>query len=352
MARRRVWRLRGRTAAHWGVVTVALAVVVTALFAVGRTKSPTAQPSTAAAKPRSAQGPAPLVAVQIQSLGSLLPRGLSGLAAASLNGQIYLFGGYGNGQWSRTIYDFNPASEQLQAVGNLPVAMHDTGAAGGTDSIVLCGGGQTVGSKGILAFTPGQAVAVEGSLPVRLSDDEGVTVGALPYCLGGWTGQEYSDAIYSVGNLSGGAPAVAAQLADAVRYAAAVGRDGGILVAGGLLATGSPTSVVQWVPLSPGLGGVAQVVGQLPSPLAWAMGAPLGSTALVIGGCGTSGAPVSGIEALDRSGTVRPVGQLPVALCDGAAASSAGAVYVFGGNGPGNQPQKTVWKITPVSAAS
>ncbi len=352
MARRRVWRPSGRTAIGWGVVSLALVVVVAAVLARDHPSSTTKQPATTDAPSAATQGPVPVTAVQVQSLGSLLPRGLSGLSAAPLNGQIYLFGGYGNGQWSRVIYDFNPASEQLQAVGNLPVALHDAGAAAGADSVVLCGGGQTVGSKAILAFTPGQAVMAEGSLPVPLSDDEGVTVGTLPYCLGGWTGQVYSDAVYSVGSLQGGVPTVAAQLPDAVRYAAAVEQNGGILVAGGLVASGSPTDVLQWVPLPQGVGQMPQVVGQLPSPLAWAMGAVLGSSALVMGGCGTSGTPVSGIEAVRPSGTVHTVGQLPVALCDGAAASSAGAIYVFGGEGAGNQPERTVWKITQIIGTS
>jgi hypothetical protein len=325
---------------------VAAAAVVLAIgaFALAGLHLGSAPPAPASSSSASSASPSGPLRVSVSDLGPLLPQALSGLSAATSGGQVYLFGGNGPGGFSDTVYDFNPGNDAVSVAGHLPVALHDGGAAAGAGRILFCGGGQSVGERSIYAFDPATgAVSSGGTLPHPLSDAEGATVGGVPYCLGGWTGSLYSDAVYALQpTLS-----VAARLPHAVRYSAAAALFGGVLVSGGLRSSGSPTADIQWVPLRSGAGAPA-VVGTLPQPLAYAMGAPLGADALVAGGCNTSGTPTTGVFTVTTKGTVTPVGTLPEPLCDGAAADVAGTIYIFGGAGTGGAASAHVWKVQPV----
>jgi len=271
-----------------------------------------------------------------------------GLAAAPLDGQIYLFGGSAGANFNATVYAFDPVQGRVRAVGRLPAALHDGGAAAGPGEVLFCGGGQSAGSAAIYRFAPAGLVAQAGDLPRPLSDLEGVTVGGEPYCLGGWTGSLYSDQVYAVGTLTGGQPTLVAHLPHAVRYGAAAALPGGVLVAGGQVSTGQPTAAIQWVPLGAGATAPA-VIGDLPEPLAYAMAATLGDAALVLGGCDATGHPVASVQAVSAQGLVTAVGSLPEALCDGAAASIGPSVYVFGGQLASGAPSAEVWRVAATS---
>lgn len=285
-----------------------------------------------------------------------MPAALVGLAAAAgSDGRIYLLGGSGPVGFSAQVYAFDPATDSVTVAGGLPQALHDAGAAWEGSRVLVCGGGQAVGTASIWALSPGpgEMARVAGRLPVPLSDLSGVTVRGRPYCLGGWTGQAYSDAVLDVGAPTGAADAapVVAHLPHAVRYAAVAALPGGALVAGGRTASGNPTDAIQWVPLGGALGTAPPAqVGHLPSPTAYAMAATVGGTVILAGGCDASGAPTETITALDAQGSTTPVGALPTPLCYGAAAAAGGAVYLFGGRTGMDDATATahVWKLTPV----
>jgi N-acetylneuraminic acid mutarotase len=294
------------------------------------------KPTTPAAPTR----PAPVTAVAVTDLGPLLPRGLEGAAAAAFGGKVYVAGGSGSAGFSDAVYAFSPATGQVTVAGRLPAALHDAGAAATGDGVLVCGGGQSAGSSAVYHIRADGTVSRAGSMPRSLSDLVGVTVGGRAYCLGGWTGSLYSDAVYDVQAFS-----LAAHLPHAVRYPAAVPLAGGVLVAGGQRVGGAPTADLQWVPLGPGASGSPAVVGQLPTPVAYAMGATLAGTGLVIGGCPASGPPATAIWAVTAAGTAVPVGDLPQPLCYGAAAGAGDAVYVFGGKTAAGTASDHVWKI-------
>lgn len=350
-----------RTAVLAGVV----AAVGLGLWVIGahRGAAPTAPPSPASGvssargRPTPARGPvAALRTVTVRDLGPILPKALVGTAAAPSGGRIYLLGGAGPAGFNATVYAFTPPSAhgaaRVAAVGRLPQALHDAGAAAVGNGVLLCGGGRSVGVRTIYHFSGSGLATLAGRLPHPLSDLGGVVVSGRPYCLGGWTGSAYSDAVFSLAGLSGAAPVppIVARLPHAVRYAAALAARGGVLVAGGRRAGRGPTADVQWVPLAPA--GGAAVVGHLPQPLAYVTGAPLQGWGLVVGGCTAGGTPVAGIEAVDRAGAVRTVGALPAALCYASAASAGGAVYVFGGETAGQLASNHVWEITPGGSAA
>lgn len=296
----------------------------------------------------------PLTSVTVEDLGQLLPKALVGTAAATVGGRILIFGGSGPAGFNATIYAFSPgtngAGARITADGQLPLALHDAGAAPAGNDVLLCGGGQSVGSTAVYRASPvGGTATLAGRLPQPLSDLEGVESAGRPYCLGGWTGTAYSDAVYDLGGWGGASPPpVTAHLALAVRYSAAVALPGGVLVAGGRTAQGA-TADVQWVPLGAGARTTA-VVGRLARPLEYASGAALDGTALIIGGCDAAGVPTSAVLAVDKRGTVTPVGRLPTGLCYGSAAAVGGAVYLFGGETAGALASDHVWRIVSAPA--
>lgn len=291
------------------------------------------------------QGKLPIVNAATENLGPLLPVALEGASAAALNGKIYIFGGYGPAGFSATVYAFTPAQGKAPAtltrVGALPVAMHDQGAAAATGGIYVCGGGRAVGTDGIYLWN-GQAATLAGRLPQAMSDMSGVTLGGVPYCLGGWNGRSVSGDVFKV---QAGQPSVVAHLAQPVRYGAAAALPGGILVSGGRLANSSHTSAIQWVPLG---GGQALVVAALPYNVDKAMAVGVGQTALVAGGCESDGLARSGIWTVTKDGLMQGVGNLPTGLCYGAAALLDGEMYVFGGIDSAGTAQRNVLAIRPL----
>jgi len=282
-------------------------------------------------------------------MGALLPKALVGTSAAAAGGRITVLGGSGPAGFNATIYAFTPGgggtAARVAAGGQLPQALHDAGAAASGTDVLLCGGGQSVGTTTVYRVAADGGAALAGHLPQPLSDLEGVSLGGRPYCLGGWTGTTYSDAVYDLSALgpSSQTPPVVAHLPHAVRYSAAAALPGGILVAGGLTSQ-TTTTDIQWVPLGAGAAAPA-VVGTLPRALQYAMGAALDGTALVIGGCDASGTPTDAILAVTPRGAVTPVGRLPAPLCYGSAATLGGAVYVFGGETTGALASNHVWRI-------
>jgi hypothetical protein len=323
---------------------VALAAVWLARPAVPRGRGSVGSGVQAPRRP--ARGRAPLVRVRVTALALHLPQALAGLAATAADGRAYLFGGLGPAGFSAEVDAFIPGSApRLLAVASLPAALHDGAAAAAGTGVWFCGGGTVSGQPTIDRLLPGvAAVQPAGQLPVPLSDLFGATVAGTPLCGGGWTGAAYSAAVYDPARP--GTPV--ARLAVPVRYAAASPLGAGVLVAGGVGPSGTPSATLQWFPAPRGAGGSpvrARVVGSLPQPLAYAMGAPLQGAALVIGGTSPTGTS-SAIWAVARPGVApRLVGHLPVGLDDGAAVALDGVVYVFGGDVAGGPAGTTIWEI-------
>lgn len=298
------------------------------------------KPPTHSASTTGTAGPRPVTGVVVDYLGAILPRALEGDAAAASGGRIYIAGGSSRAGFSSAVYTYSPATGKITLLAHLPVALHDAAAVAVPGGVLVCGGGQTVGSSAVYHVAADGTVKRAGRMPRSLSDLGAAAVGGRPYCLGGWTGHLYSDQVYDMNRF-----AVVAHLPHAVRYAAVVPFAHGVLVAGGERYDGKATGDLQWVPLD-GATGSAAVVGHLSAPVAYAMGATLGGTGLVIGGCPDSGPPVTTIDAVTPAGSVLPVGDLPQALCYGGAASLGDAVYLFGGKTAAGTATDHVWKIT------
>jgi len=115
----------------------------------------------------------------------------------------------------------------------------------------------------------------------------------------------------------------------------------GILLAGGLAASGSSADGV--FRMNPSTGNLASL-GSVPQPFHDAAGAMIRSRLFVFGGGRTAGTDT--VQAFDpATGRGHVVGHLPTALSDLAAAVVGGTVYLVGGF-DGRSPQKTILATT------
>jgi N-acetylneuraminic acid mutarotase len=114
---------------------------------------------------------------------------LSGAAAVSYNGDVYVIGGSAGRHLFRSIYRFNPASKTATKIGELPYGL--TGAAAATvgDEIIVAGGDRADGgnqSDAILGIDPASGrVTTLGKLPVPVGGASAVTLGDAALVLGG-----------------------------------------------------------------------------------------------------------------------------------------------------------------------
>src|SRR6185503_19781203 len=146
----------------------------------------------------------------------------------------------------------------------------------------------------------------------------------------------------------GRAPRLVATLPHPLRYAAAAGVGGRLLVAGGTDGTTARDEILSVDPRRHRV----RVIGRLPAPLAHAAGAALGPTFYVLGGRGdATGSQRRAIWAIDAKGSVRRAGRLPVALSDLSAVASGGRLVVVGGRDPSGTVHGEVYALAPRATA-
>jgi len=168
-------------------------------------------------------------------------------------------------------------------------------------------------------------------LPGPRSDLASVTIGSSAYVLGGFDGSQLVDTVLST--TDGTRFVQVGELAQPVRYPAAVALNGRVWVIGGLLGTsesnaGAQTADVQRFDPS---SGKTVIVGQLPVALAHASAVVLDGQLYVAGGK-VDGQPQSQIYRIDQqTGVVTVAGHLPGPRADAAVYSVGGEAWLFGG---------------------
>jgi N-acetylneuraminic acid mutarotase len=106
--------------------------------------------------------------------------------------------------------------------------------------------------------------------------------------------------------------------------------NGTIYVAGGLTTQGETDAVLAVDPAS----GAARQVATLPAPVAHAPLVALGGALYLVGGTGSTGAPLGAILRIDPvTGAVSAAGKLPMPLADAAAVALGSRAIVLGGRG-------------------
>ena len=227
----------------------------------------------------------------------------------------------------------------------LPQAIHDAAAATVNGQAFVFGGGEPSHDE-IRAIGPGAASGPAGRLPVPASDVAAAAFGGAAYVVGGYDG---TNALPTIVRFTGhGRATPAGRLPAPLRYAAVTAADGRLIIVGGSVSGTASREVDAFDPTH----GTVRHLGTLPHPLTHAAAVTLGRWVYVIGGRGTDqGTQSDAITALDpASGRVSPAGHLPGPLSDIAAAVVKGHVLVAGGRSRSGAVSDAVLTLTPHTA--
>jgi N-acetylneuraminic acid mutarotase len=211
---------------------------------------------------------------------------------------------------------------------SLPGAQHDAQAATLAGQVYVFGGGEFTQYNHILRFDPAtDTVSAAGVLPTAASDVAVTQTSGTAYIIGGFDGTNWLDTILAW--RAGTTARVAAHLPVPLRYAAVAAVNGKILIIGGTTPTSTSEEIYRF---DPSTGTVLQI-GHLPQPITHAGAATLGSSVYLIGGRGENlDAQTNRIWSIDPStGAVHPAGRLPRALSDAGVLSTGNAILVVGG---------------------
>ena len=265
----------------------------------------------------------------------LLPAAVQDAAAAPVAGHgALLLGGLDQNSSSTARIQLVGAGPH-RSLGTLGTSLHDAAAATIGSYVYLFGGGQTGSYTSITRVDPHSGhTQSAGRLPEPRSDLAAATVGRTAYLVGGFTGINALRTILaftpSNSAKAATAPRVAGRLPQPLRYAAAAGAGGRVVIAGGIGPHGPSAKVLAFDPRT----GKVTRLGSLPSPVSHAPAVTLGNYVYVLGGRAGSGAPTREVFAIDpRNGAVWLAGHLPSPLSDAAAGVFEGGIIMAGGRG-------------------
>jgi DNA-binding beta-propeller fold protein YncE len=268
-------------------------------------------------------------------------------ATAAVGSRVVLAGGLTPADTSSdAVAADSGARERL--LSRLPGAQHDAAAVALDGQVYVFGGGNGAAQLDhVLRLDPmSGAVHDAGRLPVAASDVAAAAIGGTAYVVGGYTGTRWLDTI--VAWRPGAAARVVGRLPTPLRYAAAAGADGQLVVAGGSTPNGSASRAV--LAFDPATHHVRRL-GRLPAPTTHAAAASLHGVAYVIGGRGAAlDSPSARIVSVDPARRrVRPAGSLAAPLSDLGAAATRRGIVVVGGRGRGGTVS-TVGLLAPAAA--
>jgi YVTN family beta-propeller protein len=333
-------------AAALAVLGIAAIVAAVVLRHPSRTAASTVETTQPVAAPTPVRARPPAIRLLAEHVTGALPAPLQDPAAAVVGRRAILLGGLTAADTSSDAV-ISANARVGRAIGSLPSARHDTAAATLAGNVYLFGGGNGVAQlDDILRVDPatGHATLVS-HLPAGSSDSSAAAIGGTAYVVGGFTGTRWLDTI--VAWRPGAAARVVAHLPHALRYAAVAVAGNRLVIAGGSLEDGTASSDV--LAFTPSSGRVVRL-GKLPAPTTHAAAAALGSVVYVIGGRGaTLGSATDRIVAIDvASRRVRPAGTLTVARSDLAATNVGGSILVFGGHAASGTVA-TIARLTPLA---
>jgi N-acetylneuraminic acid mutarotase len=283
----------------------------------GRTQTPTGSAARAAS--------APAARLRVARPLAGLPEARSGIAAAAFQSGVVASGGLSSaGESTDTVFHLAPGGG-MTAGATLPGPVHDAAATAIAGRLLLFGGGQLEGSNRILSVLPGPPRQL-ATMPQPLSDLVAVAVGNVAYVLGGWNGSNTNRSIYAVD--PGGTLRTAGELPLGVRYPAAAPLSGRVIVAGGEMASGEPTSSAwSFDPLTRRV----TRLPDLPAPTDHTAGASLDGRVYVLGGLRRGVFTDAILSWAPGERRWRSAGHLPAALADEGAAPFDGGIAVLGG---------------------
>ncbi len=212
--------------------------------------------------------------------------------------------------------------------GSLPGAQHDAQAATLGGQVYVFGGGSLTELNHILGFDPSShAVQPVGVLPSASSDVAVTQIGDTAYVVGGYDGTNYLNTILAW--RPGGPARVVGHLPAGLRYSSVAAVGGRLIILGGSTPAGASRAILSFDPAS----GQVRTIGQLPQPITHGGAATLGNYVYLVGGRGDQVTQTTaGVWSINpQTGAVKAAGRLPHPLSDAGVIAVGQGIIVAGG---------------------
>jgi hypothetical protein len=271
-------------------------------------------------------------AVQVRLAPYRLPAPVQRAVAVGSGPAILVAGGLdASGASTNGVFRLDPASGRLRRLGTVPEPFHDAAAGVAGNGLFVFGGGSSQSSSHVqrfdLATRRGTVVA---QLPRPLSDLAAATIGGTIYLVGGYDDHTARAEIYAT--TDGLHFRLVGRLPQGVRYAAVAASAGRLVVAGGMLASGAPSSAVYL--FDPGSGRV-RLAGRLGTAVGHASAVGLSGAVYIVGGLDAAGRTAAvGTRVDPVAATVASI-PLSVPVADAAVAEANGKAFLIGGRQDG-----------------
>jgi hypothetical protein len=267
--------------------------------------------------------------IQSNSAGYRLPAPVERAVAVGSGSGIIIAGGLdAAGASTNGVFRLDSSSGQLTRLGTVPEPFHDAAASLLGNRLFVFGGGSTRSSSSVQAFDlAARRGAVVAHLPRPLSDVAAATVGGTTYLVGGYDDHVPRAEIYAT--TDGTHFSLSGRLPHGLRYPAVAASGGRVVIAGGILASGAPSSAIYL--FDPGSGKV-RVLGQLATATGHASAVTLGGSVYVVGGVDAAGRPVRSATRVNAK-VAQLALNLPVA--DAAVAQVGNKAFLLGGRRSG-----------------
>jgi hypothetical protein len=267
--------------------------------------------------------------IQSNSAGYRLPAPVQRAVAVGSRSGIIIAGGLdGAGASTNGVFRLDSSSGHLTRLGTVPEPFHDAAASLLGNRLFVFGGGSTKSSSSVQAFDlAARRGAVVAHLPRPLSDVAAATVGGTTYLVGGYDDHVPRAEIYAT--TDGTHFSLSGRLPHGLRYPAVAASGGRVVIAGGILASGAPSSAIYL--FDPGSGKV-RVLGRLATAFGHASAVTLGGSVYVVGGVDAAGRPVRSATRVNAK-----VAQLAlnVPVADAAVAQVGNQAFLLGGRRSG-----------------
>ena len=263
--------------------------------------------------------------IQSRSAPYKLPAPVQRAVAVGSGSGVIIAGGLdAAGASTNGVYRLNPSSGRLTRLGTVPQPFHDAAASLLGNRLFVFGGGSSRSSSAVQSFDlAARRGAVVAQLPRPLSDVAAATVGGTTYLVGGYDDHVPRAEIYATSD--GMHFKLAARLPQGLRYPAVTASGGRIVIAGGILASGAPSSAIY--AFDPASGHV-RALGHLATPVGHASAVALGGSVYIVGGVDAAGGSVT--SATRINGKIAQLA-LNVPVADAAVAQVGREAFLLGG---------------------
>jgi hypothetical protein len=267
--------------------------------------------------------------IQSSPAGYRLPAPVQRAVAVGSGSAIIIAGGLdAAGSSTNGVFRLDASSGRLTRLGTVPEPFHDAAGSLLGKRLFIFGGGSAHSSSSVQAFDlAARRGVVVAHLPRPLSDVAAATVSGTTYLVGGYDDHAPRAEIYAT--TDGTHFSLAARLPHGLRYPAVAASGGRVVIAGGVLASGAPSSAIYgFDPRS----GQVRVLGQLATAVGHASAVTLAGSVYIVGGVDAAGNPVRSATRVDAKVTQLA---LNVPVADAAAAQIGNEAFLLGGRRSG-----------------